>query len=135
MSVSKRALLTAGAGVVIGLSTVAIAQTPPPEAKGNKKSDEVGTIEEGEAYHIGPKGDRLHRSRVKVTAAQHEAALKRGAREIKPGAVIYKRGGKLYMQEDDANEMALKNFRSNFDFDCDPDFGPNGYNQCIGVGR
>ena len=52
---------------------------------------------EGEAIHIGPKGQRLHKSHVKVTAAQHEAAMKKGAHEIKPGAVIYKQGGKLYM--------------------------------------
>jgi hypothetical protein len=54
---------------------------------------------------------------VKVRAAQHEAALKKGAPEIKPGAVIYKQGGKLYMMEDSANEKASQNFQSNFDVD------------------
>jgi hypothetical protein len=72
---------------------------------------------EGEAVMIGPKGQRLHKSNVKVTAAQHEAAMKKGAREIKPGAVIYKQGGKLYMLEDSANEKASSNFQSNFDVD------------------
>jgi hypothetical protein len=38
---------------------------------------------------------------VKITAAQHEAALKAPRR---PGAVIYKQGGKLYMMEDNAGE-------------------------------
>ena len=55
---------------------------------------------------IGPKGQRLHKSKVKVSAAQHEAAMKKGAREVKPGAVLYKQGGKLYMMEDSANEKA-----------------------------
>ena len=34
---------------------------------------------------IGPKGQRLHKSHVKVSAAQHEAAMKKGAREVKAG--------------------------------------------------
>jgi hypothetical protein len=57
------------------------------------------------------------KSHVKVRAAQYEAALKKGAPEIKPGAVIYKQGGKLYMMEDSANEKASQNFQSNFDVD------------------
>jgi hypothetical protein len=43
--------------------------------------------------------------------------MKKGGREIKPGAVIYKQGGKLYMLEDNANERASQNFQSNFDVD------------------
>jgi hypothetical protein len=113
MSISKRALLASGAGLVIALSTAAIAQT----AKGNAKSQEVATVGEGEAVMIGPKGQRLHKSKVKVSAAQHEAAMKKGAREIKPGAVIYHQNGKLYMLEDSANEKASQTFQSNFDVD------------------
>jgi hypothetical protein len=52
-----------------------------------------------------------------ITAAQHEAALKKGAREIKPGAIIYKQGGKLYMIEDSSNETASQGFQKNFDVD------------------
>jgi hypothetical protein len=81
------------------------------------KSHEAATIGEGEALMIGPKGERLHKSTVKVTAAQHEAAMKKGAREVKPGAVIYKQGGKLYMLEDNANEKASQNFQDQFDVD------------------
>jgi hypothetical protein len=72
---------------------------------------------EGEALMIGPKGQRLHKSNVKITTAQHEAAMKKGAKEIKPGAVIYKQGGKLYMLEDSGNEKASQGFQSNFDVD------------------
>ena len=113
MSISKRALLASGAGLVIALSTAAIAQTP----KGNAKSQEVATVGEGEAFMIGPKGQRLHKSKVKVSAAQHEAAMKKGAREVKPGTVLYKQGGKLYMMEDSANEKASTHFQNNFDVD------------------
>jgi hypothetical protein len=113
MSISKRALLASGAGLIIALSTAAIAQT----AKGNAKSQEVATVGEGEAVMIGPKGQRLHKSKVKVSAAQHEAAMKKGAREVRPGAVLYKQGGKLYLMEDSANEKASSHFQSNFDID------------------
>jgi hypothetical protein len=112
MSISKRALVAASTAVLIGLSSGAIAQT-----KGNTKSSEVTTMGEGEAVMIGPKGERLHKSHVKITAAQHEAAMKKGAREVKPGTVMYKQGGKLYMLEDSANEKASQNFQSNFDVD------------------
>ena len=112
MSISKRALLASSACLVIGLSTGAMAQT-----KGNAKSQEVTTVGEGEAVMIGPKGQRLHKSKVKVSAAQHEAAMKKGAREVKPGAVLYKQGGRLYMMEDSANEKASSHFQSNFDVD------------------
>jgi hypothetical protein len=82
-----------------------------------KKSSQVTTVGEGEAVMIGPKGQRLHKSNTKISAAQHEAAMKKGAREIKPGAVIYKQGGKLYMLEDSANEKASQGFQGNFDVD------------------
>jgi hypothetical protein len=110
MSVSKRSLLAAGVGSAISLSTVAIAQT-----KGNKKSAEVSS--EGEAHMIDPKGHRLHKSNVKVSAAQHEAALKKGAREVRTGAVIYRQAGKLYMLEDSGNEKASQHFQDHFDID------------------
>ena len=99
MAISKRTVLTAGAGFVVGMSSIAVAQ-----AQGGKKSSEVATMGEGEAFMIGPKGERLHKSNVKVTAAQHEAAMKKGAREVKAGAVIYKQGGKLYMLEEPQNQ-------------------------------
>jgi hypothetical protein len=113
MTISKRVLLAAGSSLVIALSTAAIAQT----GKGNAKSSEAATIGEGEAVMIGPKGQRLHKSKVKVSSAQHDAAMKKGAREIKPGAVIYKQNGKLYMMEDSSNEKASSHFQSNFDVD------------------
>jgi hypothetical protein len=115
MLVSKRTLLATATGLVIGLSTVAMAQTPAQ--KGNAKSSEAATIGEGEAVMIGPKGQRLHKSKAKVSAAQHEAAMKKGAHEVKPGTVIYKQGGKLYMSQPAANEKASSGFESNFDVD------------------
>ena len=108
MSISKRAFVAASAAVLVGLPSGAMAQKP----KGNAKSSEVTTMGEGEAVMIGPKGQRLHKSSVKITAAQHEAAMKKGAKEIKPGTVIYKQGGKLYMEQDPGG-----GFQGNFDVD------------------
>jgi hypothetical protein len=110
MSVSKRALLTAGAGVVIGLSTVAIGQTA-------KKSTEATTIGEGEAILVHPKTHAVHKSHTKVSAAHHTAAMAKGAREIPGGTVMYKQGGKLYMLQDSANEKASTHFQDQFDID------------------
>jgi hypothetical protein len=78
MSVSKRIFLVLGAGAVIGLSSVAMAQAP-------KKSTQVTTLGEGEAIMIGPKKERLHKSNSKVSAAKHQAALAKGAKELPGG--------------------------------------------------
>ena len=106
MSISKRVLLAAGACFVVGLSSAAIAQT-----KGNAKSAEAATIEEGDAMMLHPKGT-VHKSHVKVTAAQHEAAMRKGAHEVRPGSVIYRQAGKLYMLQNGAPD-----FQDNFDID------------------
>jgi hypothetical protein len=113
MALSKRAMLAAGSGFVVALSTAALAQTP----KGNKKSSELTTVDEGEAVMIGPQGRRLHKSKAKVSAAQHQAALKKGAVEVKHGAVLYKQGGKMYLMQDSANEKASTHFQDQFDID------------------
>jgi hypothetical protein len=48
-----------------------------------KKSSQVTTMGKAKPLMIGPGAERLHKSHVKVTAAQHEAALKGGSKEIK----------------------------------------------------
>jgi hypothetical protein len=115
MAVSKRMLLMTTAGVLIGLSSAAMAQAPAPKSTG--KSSQVTTLGEGEAVMIGPKGQRLHKSNSKVTAARHQSAMAKGAKEIPAGAVIYKQGGKLYMLQDSRNEKASQTFQDQFDTD------------------
>jgi hypothetical protein len=107
MSVSTKALLATGAAVLIGLSSAAMAQT--------KKSTPATTIGEGEAIMVN--GANVHKSNSPVTAAQHSAAMSKGAKEISTGTVIYKQGGKLYMLQDTANERASQNFQDQFDVD------------------
>jgi hypothetical protein len=107
MSISTKALLAAGAGVLIGLSSIAMAQT--------KKSTPATTINDGEAIMVN--GANVHKSNGQVTAAQHSAAVSKGAKEVPAGTVIYKQGGKLYMLQDNANERASQNFQDQFDTD------------------
>jgi phosphosulfolactate phosphohydrolase-like enzyme len=107
MSLSTKAMLAAGAAVLIGLSSVAMAQT--------KKSTQATSIGEGEAIMVN--GANVHKSNSPVTAAQHSAAVSKGAKEISGGTVIYKQGGKLYMLQDNANERASQNFQDQFDVD------------------
>jgi hypothetical protein len=109
MSVSRKALLAAGAGLVIGLSSMAMAQT--------KKSTAATTIDEGDAIMVHPKTGAVHKSHTKVSAAKHTAAMGKGAREIPGGTVIYKQGGKLYMMQDSANERSSQHFQDQFDVD------------------
>lgn len=46
---------------------------------------------------IGHKGQRVFKSNTKVSAAAEKSAMANGAKQIAPGTVIYKEGGKLYM--------------------------------------
>jgi hypothetical protein len=115
MLVSKRILLISGAFAVMGFASVAMAQAPA--AKAGAKSTQVTTMDEGDAIMIGPKGQRVHKSNSKVSAAKHQAALAKGAKEIPGGAVIYKQNGKLYMLQDTANEKASQSFQGDFDTD------------------
>jgi hypothetical protein len=50
---------------------------------------------DGEAILISPNGT-VHKSNAKVSTANHEAALAKGAKEVSRGTVIYKHEGKLY---------------------------------------
>jgi hypothetical protein len=110
MSVSRKALLAAGAGLVIGLSSAAMAQTA-------KKSTAATSIDEGEAIMVHPKTGAVHKSHSKVSSAKHTAAMGKGAREVPGGTVIYRQGGKLYMMQDSANEKSSQHFQDPFDID------------------
>jgi hypothetical protein len=52
-------------------------------------------LREGEAVMVTPKGT-VHKATKKVSDAKHEAALKKGAKEVSGGTVLYMHGGKLW---------------------------------------
>ncbi len=112
MANSKRVLLAAGACLVIGLSTLAIAQT-------QSKSKPVANLAEGEVIMVNPKSGAIHKSNTSVPTARHQAALAKGAKEISNNTVIYRQGGKMYMfdYQDAANTQAAENFQEQFDND------------------
>jgi len=114
MPISNRLVAVLGTSALLAVSSVAMAQTPAAKAH---KSDQVTTIGEGDALMIGPKGQRIHKSNVKVSTAKHQSAMTAGAKEIRPGTVIYKQNGKLYMLQDSANEKASASFQEQFDTD------------------
>jgi hypothetical protein len=109
----NRHLLTPGIGFAIVLSSVAHAQIAAPP--GDKKSDEIGTLLDGEDYMIG-KDMQLHKSNVKMTDGQHQAALKKGARELRRRVVIYRWADKLYMMENIGRNAAV-NYEDQFILD------------------
>ena len=100
----NRHLLTPGIGFAIVLSLVAHAQIAAPP--GDKKSDEIGTLLDGEAYMFG-KDMQLYKSNVKMTDGQHQAALKKGARELRSRVVVYRWSDKLYMMENIGRNAAV----------------------------
>jgi hypothetical protein len=115
MSITKRTLLaTAAAGAAVGLSAGAIARA---QTSSQSKSTRVAKIDEGEAIKIFPKTGSVHKSNIKVSVEKHEAALKKGAKEISKNTVIYRQGGKIYMYDyqDEANTEAAENFQTHFD--------------------
>jgi len=108
---ASRAAVIAAAGVVLALAGTAIAQTPT-------KSARIASLAEGEAIMVSPKGN-VHKSNTTVSAAKHQAALTKGAKEVSNRTVIYRQGGKMYMfdYQDAANTKAAEDFQSQFDND------------------
>jgi hypothetical protein len=87
-SLLKLTLLGAAAGVA--LATVSFAQSYDPDVGS-------GNIVPGIAYMVQPDGttNRLGGRTGKVNAAGHAMAMAHGS-ELKPGAVLYRSGNKLY---------------------------------------
>jgi hypothetical protein len=112
MAMSKHTLLISATAAGVAASAVARAQTT-----GQSRSTRVARLEEGEAIRVYPQTGSVHKSNSKVSAEKHEAALRRGAREISNNTVIYRQGGKLYMYDyqDEANTEAAERFQSQFD--------------------
>jgi hypothetical protein len=116
---TKKAIAAAAAGLVFGISSAAVAQTPAANsaqkaAAASQKSVSATTLGDGEAIMIGPRGQRVFKSNTKVSDASVKSAATR-AKEIPLGTVIYKEGGKLYMLPN--KEQAAQTFQNQFDMD------------------
>ena len=114
MEMSKRVVLTGLAGVAAGLSAVvtqAVAQA--------KKSQNLSKLADDEVLRVNPATGSIQKSNIPVSAARHEAAMTKGAKEIAPTTVVYKHAGKMYMFDYGAaaDTQAAENFESQFDND------------------
>jgi mitochondrial fission protein ELM1 len=111
MSISKRKLLVAATATALAGGAVARAQTS------GTKATRVTKMEEDEAIKVHPKTGSVQKANTKVSARMHEAALRKGAREIPKNTVIYRHGGKMYMYDyqDESNTEAAENFQTHFD--------------------
>ena len=107
MSLYKSCMLTAGVasvGLLAGLGTPALAQ---------QAQDVIGKLGNNEGVFVDGKTFDIARGAGKGDAAAMIAKL--GAKEVGPGAIIFRAGDKLYMVEGrpDASPQAMKNFQDN----------------------
>ncbi|MBV8747391.1 MAG: hypothetical protein JO134_20360, partial [Xanthobacteraceae bacterium] len=108
MSPYKSCMLIAGVasvGLLAGLGAPALAQQP---------QDLIGKLGNNEGVFVDGKTFDIARGAAKGDASA--AIAKLGAKEVGPGAIIFRSGDKLYMVEGrpDASPQAMKNFQDNW---------------------
>ena len=116
MSLSKITLLAAG--LTLGLSTMGMTTktfAQPVNSPGNMLTD----MGEDEAIYLRAETGKVSKGKMKLTAAHHTKAMAAGARELPKGAVVYRKGGKLYLLENKAGAggktVVQENFQDVFD--------------------
>ena len=117
MSLSKMTLLAAGLSLgfaSLGLSTTSYAQSQ--NVPGNMLSD----VGQDEIIYLRAETGRLSKAKMKMTDASHSKAMSMGARELPRGAMIYRKGGKLYLLENKPGKaagmtMIQEGFQDHFD--------------------
>src|SRR6478609_1596886 len=99
-----KSLLTAGV-LLAGLGLPALAQ---------QTQDVIGKLGNNEGVFVDGKTFDIARGAAKGDASA--AIAKLGAKEVGPGAIIFRSGDKLYMVEGrpDASPQAMKNFQDNW---------------------
>jgi hypothetical protein len=112
MSFSKLTVLAAA--LALGMSTAAFAQTQ--NVPGNMLSD----VGQDEIIYLKAETGRMSKAKAKMTDASHSKAMTAGARELPRGAMIYRKGGKLYLLENKPGKAAGKTmineeFQEHFD--------------------
>ena len=121
MSLSKMTVLAAG--LALSLSTFGIAHaqpSPQPGGAQNTPGNMISDVGDDEAVAIGGNG-RVRKAKIKVTATHMTKAQQMGARELPKGAMIIKKGGKVYILENKAttgNKTAIgESFQDMFEAD------------------
>ena len=97
MSIAKTTLVALGLAAMFTISASAQAPSTTPATPAAAAAGTPGTtLEEGHIKYIHPSGrTTTHR----VSEKKHAAVMKEG-RPLAAGAMIYRKGGKLYLIED-----------------------------------
>jgi hypothetical protein len=116
MSLSKIALLAAG--LALGLTAMSVNVTTPALAQGaqNTPANMLDDMGEDEAIYYNAATGKMTKAKIKVTPGKgyHKKAVAAGAKEVAKGtkptksALLYKRGGKIYMLENKPGTAAGK---------------------------
>ena len=112
MSLSKITLLAAG--LALGFSTMSFAQSQ------NQPGNQLGDVGQDEVIYLRAETGRFSKGKTKISDASHTKAMSQGARELPRGAMIYRKGGKLYLLENKPGKAAGKTmiaeeFQEHFD--------------------
>ena len=108
---SKYTMLMAGVAVValaaVGAGKFAVAQQPP-------QGDVIGELTNNEGIFVDGKTFKIAKGKAKGDPAAQIAKL--GAKEVGPGAIVFRYNDKLYMVEGTPTPapQAMKNFQDNW---------------------
>jgi hypothetical protein len=116
MSLSKLTFLAAG--LALALSTPGIATKASAQGAQNSPTNMLSDVGEDDVILISPKG-KVMKTKITKGKGAFKKAQAAGMREIK-GAMIIRRGGKIYLLEDKPGKAAGKSmvqesFQDHFD--------------------
>jgi hypothetical protein len=88
--------------LVTGLLFVLAAQA---SVQAQTKSTSVTSLNEGEVIRLNPRTGSFQKSNTKLSGGE---AMGAGARELGSNVLIFKRNGKLYMQDEANTDAAIR---------------------------
>src|SRR6478752_6891980 len=122
MSLSKPMTVVAAVaalGAAAGIGKIALAQQQPapaaPSASAAPSQDVIGELSNNEGIFVDGKTFKIARGKAKGEPSAQIARL--GAKEVGPGAIIFRYRDKLYMVEGTPpglDVQAMKNFQDNW---------------------
>ena len=119
MSLSKPMTLVAAVaalGAAAGVGKIALAQQPAPAAApaAAPTQDVIGELSNNEGIFVDGKSFKIARGKAKGDPAAQIAKL--GAKEVGPGAIVFRYNDKLYMVEGTPVQapQAMKDFQDNW---------------------
>ena len=116
MSLSKTTLLAAG--LTLALATTGMATKTFAQAQ-NSPGNMLSDVGEDEVLYLKAETGKVTKGKAKMTAAHTTKAMSMGAKELPKGAMIFRKGGKLYLLENKVSTgnktMIQDNFQDVFD--------------------